>query len=142
MSAGSESLTHRLSHTQGPEKSARAYKYASDSGRYLLQTDRPRFMCGESAPSGRLSREVERCENKRFTSVFISCLARFVTSVILAFPLPPPLSLSPFPSHLQVVLPLVDQYFKCHRCYFLSTSTDLLGNRGHASNKEKEMVTR
>ncbi|XP_031434602.1 ryanodine receptor 2 isoform X2 [Clupea harengus] len=42
---------------------------------------------------------------------------------------------------VKVVLPLVDQYFKCHRCYFLSTSTDLLGNRGHASNKEKEMVT-
>ncbi|XP_041921605.1 ryanodine receptor 2 isoform X1 [Alosa sapidissima] len=42
---------------------------------------------------------------------------------------------------VKVVMPLVDQYLKCHRCYFLSTSTDLLGNRGHASNKEKEMVT-
>ncbi|KAL2083644.1 hypothetical protein ACEWY4_021417 [Coilia grayii] len=43
---------------------------------------------------------------------------------------------------VKVVLPLVYQYLKCHCCYFLSTSTHLLGNRGHASNKEKEMVTR
>uniref|UniRef100_A0A668AN21 Uncharacterized protein n=1 Tax=Myripristis murdjan TaxID=586833 RepID=A0A668AN21_9TELE len=43
--------------------------------------------------------------------------------------------------HLQVVLPLVDQYFKNHRLYFLSTAIRPISSGGHASNKEKEMVT-
>ena len=42
----------------------------------------------------------------------------------------------------QVVLPLVDQYFKNHHLYFLSTALRPLSSGGHASNKEKEMVTR
>lgn len=42
----------------------------------------------------------------------------------------------------QVVLPLVDQYFKNHRLYFLSTAIHPISSGGHASNKEKEMVTR
>ncbi|RXM31020.1 hypothetical protein EOD39_7372, partial [Acipenser ruthenus] len=42
----------------------------------------------------------------------------------------------------KVVLPLVDQYFKNHRLYFLSTASRPLSSGGHASNKEKEMVTR
>uniref|UniRef100_A0A4W6FDX3 Ryanodine receptor 2 n=1 Tax=Lates calcarifer TaxID=8187 RepID=A0A4W6FDX3_LATCA len=41
----------------------------------------------------------------------------------------------------QVVLPLVDQYFKNHRLYFLSTAIHPISSGGHASNKEKEMVT-
>ncbi|MFT7807285.1 ryanodine receptor 2 isoform X1 [Arapaima gigas] len=41
----------------------------------------------------------------------------------------------------KVVLPLVDQYFKNHRLYFLSTAIRPLNSGGHASNKEKEMVT-
>ncbi|KAM3591914.1 uncharacterized protein V6R79_009433 [Siganus canaliculatus] len=41
----------------------------------------------------------------------------------------------------KVVLPLVDQYFKNHRLYFLSTAIHPISNGGHASNKEKEMVT-
>nr|XP_015218325.1 PREDICTED: ryanodine receptor 2 isoform X6 [Lepisosteus oculatus] len=41
----------------------------------------------------------------------------------------------------KVVLPLVDQYFKNHRLYFLSTANRPLSSGGHASNKEKEMVT-
>ncbi|XP_037829496.1 ryanodine receptor 2 [Kryptolebias marmoratus] len=41
----------------------------------------------------------------------------------------------------KVVLPLVDQYFKNHRLYFLSTATQPISSGGHASNKEKEMVT-
>uniref|UniRef100_A0A3B1K1U7 Ryanodine receptor 2 n=1 Tax=Astyanax mexicanus TaxID=7994 RepID=A0A3B1K1U7_ASTMX len=41
----------------------------------------------------------------------------------------------------KVVLPLVDQYFKNHRLYFLSTAVRPIGSGGHASNKEKEMVT-
>uniref|UniRef100_A0A6Q2XQ02 Ryanodine receptor 2 n=1 Tax=Esox lucius TaxID=8010 RepID=A0A6Q2XQ02_ESOLU len=40
-----------------------------------------------------------------------------------------------------VVLPLVDQYFKNHRLYFLSTAIRPISSGGHASNKEKEMVT-
>lgn len=42
----------------------------------------------------------------------------------------------------KVVLPLVDQYFKNHRLYFLSTAVRPISSGGHASNKEKEMVTR
>uniref|UniRef100_A0A8C9RP23 Ryanodine receptor 2 n=1 Tax=Scleropages formosus TaxID=113540 RepID=A0A8C9RP23_SCLFO len=41
----------------------------------------------------------------------------------------------------KVVLPLIDQYFKNHRLYFLSTAIRPLNSGGHASNKEKEMVT-
>ncbi|XP_070401458.1 ryanodine receptor 2 isoform X3 [Nothobranchius furzeri] len=41
----------------------------------------------------------------------------------------------------KVVLPLVDQYFKNHRLYFLSTAIHAISSGGHASNKEKEMVT-
>ncbi|TRY59413.1 hypothetical protein DNTS_004316 [Danionella cerebrum] len=41
----------------------------------------------------------------------------------------------------KVVLPLVDQYFKNHRLYFLSTAVRLISSGGHASNKEKEMLT-
>ncbi|NXK60112.1 RYR2 protein, partial [Sylvietta virens] len=41
----------------------------------------------------------------------------------------------------KVVLPLIDQYFKNHRLYFLSSASRPLSTGGHASNKEKEMVT-
>ncbi|XP_063077897.1 ryanodine receptor 2 [Engraulis encrasicolus] len=41
----------------------------------------------------------------------------------------------------KVALPLVDQYFKNHHMYFLSTALRPLSSGGHASNKEKEMVT-
>ncbi|XP_030196348.1 ryanodine receptor 2 isoform X3 [Gadus morhua] len=41
----------------------------------------------------------------------------------------------------KVLLPLVDQYFKNHRLYFLSTAIRPISSGGHASNKEKEMVT-
>ncbi|XP_043930092.1 ryanodine receptor 3 [Protopterus annectens] len=41
----------------------------------------------------------------------------------------------------KIILPLVDQYFKNHRLYFLSSPTKTLSSSGYASNKEKEMVT-
>ncbi|XP_043914983.1 ryanodine receptor 2 [Protopterus annectens] len=41
----------------------------------------------------------------------------------------------------KVVVPLIDQYFKNHRLYFLSIASRPLISGGHASNKEKEMVT-
>ncbi|CAL8391441.1 unnamed protein product, partial [Arctogadus glacialis] len=40
----------------------------------------------------------------------------------------------------KVVLPLLEQYLKSHQAYYLSNSTTYQGTRGHASNKEKEMV--
>lgn len=43
---------------------------------------------------------------------------------------------------LQVLLPLIDQSFKNHCLYFLSTPSKNLSSCGCASNKEKEMVTR
>ncbi|XP_045927387.1 ryanodine receptor 2 [Micropterus dolomieu] len=39
----------------------------------------------------------------------------------------------------KVVLPLLEQYIKSHRLYFLSTSLSSV-NRSHASKKEKEMI--
>ncbi|KAF3701322.1 Ryanodine receptor 3 [Channa argus] len=42
---------------------------------------------------------------------------------------------------LQVLLPLIDQYFKNHSLYFLSSPNKNLSSSGYASNKEKEMVT-
>lgn len=46
-----------------------------------------------------------------------------------------------FPT-LQILLPLINQYFTNHCLYFLSTPAKVLGSGGHASNKEKEMITR
>lgn len=46
------------------------------------------------------------------------------------------------PPHLQILLPLINQYFTNHCLYFLSTPAKVLGSGGHASNKEKEMITR
>ncbi|XP_046711318.1 ryanodine receptor 3-like [Silurus meridionalis] len=41
----------------------------------------------------------------------------------------------------KVLLPLIDQYFKNHSLYFLSSPSKTLSSSGYASNKEKEMVT-
>ena len=43
---------------------------------------------------------------------------------------------------LKILLPLVNQYFKNHCLYFLSTPAKVLGSGGHSSNKEKEMIAR
>ncbi|XP_027862465.1 ryanodine receptor 2 [Xiphophorus couchianus] len=40
----------------------------------------------------------------------------------------------------KVVLPLLEQYVKSHRLYFLSSSLNSSENRSHASKREKEMV--
>uniref|UniRef100_A0A5F8GAP9 Ryanodine receptor 1 n=1 Tax=Monodelphis domestica TaxID=13616 RepID=A0A5F8GAP9_MONDO len=42
----------------------------------------------------------------------------------------------------KILLPLINQYFNNHCLYFLSTPAKVLGSGGHASNKEKEMITR
>uniref|UniRef100_A0A3Q2TD46 Ryanodine receptor 3 n=1 Tax=Fundulus heteroclitus TaxID=8078 RepID=A0A3Q2TD46_FUNHE len=42
----------------------------------------------------------------------------------------------------KILLPLIDQTFKNHCLYFLSTPSKNLSSCGYASNKEKEMVTR
>uniref|UniRef100_A0A673IK53 Ryanodine receptor 3-like n=1 Tax=Sinocyclocheilus rhinocerous TaxID=307959 RepID=A0A673IK53_9TELE len=42
----------------------------------------------------------------------------------------------------KVLLPLLDQYFKNHCLYFLSSPNISLSSSGYASNKEKEMITR
>ncbi|XP_038623542.1 ryanodine receptor 1 isoform X2 [Tachyglossus aculeatus] len=41
----------------------------------------------------------------------------------------------------KILLPLISQYFRNHCLYFLSTPAKVLGSGGHASNKEKEMLT-
>ncbi|XP_037397585.1 ryanodine receptor 3-like isoform X3 [Pygocentrus nattereri] len=41
----------------------------------------------------------------------------------------------------KVLLPLIDQYFKNHSLYFLSSPSKNLSSSGYATNKEKEMVT-
>ncbi|KAJ3591316.1 hypothetical protein NHX12_009262, partial [Muraenolepis orangiensis] len=40
----------------------------------------------------------------------------------------------------KILLPLINQYFKNHCLYFLSTPAKVLGSGGHSSNKEKEMI--
>ncbi|XP_076875611.1 ryanodine receptor 1 isoform X2 [Brachyhypopomus gauderio] len=40
----------------------------------------------------------------------------------------------------KILMPLINQYFKNHCLYFLSTPAKILGSGGHASNKEKEMI--
>uniref|UniRef100_A0A8C7UTV2 Skeletal muscle ryanodine receptor n=1 Tax=Oncorhynchus mykiss TaxID=8022 RepID=A0A8C7UTV2_ONCMY len=40
----------------------------------------------------------------------------------------------------KILLPLINQYFKNHSLYFLSTPAKVLGTGGHSSNKEKEMI--
>lgn len=40
----------------------------------------------------------------------------------------------------QVILPLLEQYVKSHRLYFVSTALCSGGNQSHASKKEKEMI--
>ncbi|XP_056903963.1 ryanodine receptor 2-like isoform X5 [Takifugu flavidus] len=40
----------------------------------------------------------------------------------------------------KVILPLLEEYMRTHRLYFLSSSMSSRGIRGHASNKEKEMI--
>lgn len=42
----------------------------------------------------------------------------------------------------QILMPLINQYFKNHCLYFLSTPAKVLGSGGHSSNKEKEMIAR
>ncbi|KAG5284985.1 hypothetical protein AALO_G00032720 [Alosa alosa] len=42
----------------------------------------------------------------------------------------------------KILLPLINQYFKNHCLYFLSTPAKVLGSGGHSSNKEKEMIAR
>ncbi|XP_066559872.1 ryanodine receptor 1b isoform X5 [Amia ocellicauda] len=40
----------------------------------------------------------------------------------------------------KILLPLINQYFKNHCLYFLSTPAKVLGSGAHSSNKEKEMI--
>ncbi|KAL4647687.1 ryanodine receptor 1-like isoform X1 [Arapaima gigas] len=40
----------------------------------------------------------------------------------------------------KILLPLINQFFKNHCLYFLSTPAKVLGSGGHSSNKEKEMI--
>ncbi|KAF3706490.1 Ryanodine receptor 1 [Channa argus] len=42
----------------------------------------------------------------------------------------------------KILMPLINQYFKNHCLYFLSTPAKVLGSGGHSSNKEKEMIAR
>lgn len=49
---------------------------------------------------------------------------------------------TPLNSLSQILMPLINQYFKNHCLYFLSTPAKVLGSGGHSSNKEKEMIAR
>ncbi|XP_041105563.1 ryanodine receptor 2-like [Polyodon spathula] len=87
---------------------------------------------------------------KRFAYSFLQQLIRYVDEAhqhMLEFDICTPGKGEKIPHEQEikffgkVVLPLVDQYFKNHRLYFLSTASRPLSSGGHASNKEKEMVT-
>ncbi|XP_034049809.1 ryanodine receptor 2 isoform X2 [Thalassophryne amazonica] len=87
---------------------------------------------------------------KRFAYTFLQQLITYVDQAhqhMLDFDVGPRTKGEKIPHEQQikffgkVVLPLVDQYFKNHRLYFLSTAIHPISSGGHASNKEKEMVT-
>uniref|UniRef100_A0A667I1B8 Ryanodine receptor 2 n=1 Tax=Lynx canadensis TaxID=61383 RepID=A0A667I1B8_LYNCA len=85
---------------------------------------------------------------KRFAYSFLQQLIRYVDEAhqyILEFGSRSKAEHFPYEQEIKffakVVLPLIDQYFKNHRLYFLSAASRPLCSGGHASNKEKEMVT-
>uniref|UniRef100_A0A8C4LBH4 Ryanodine receptor 2 n=1 Tax=Equus asinus asinus TaxID=83772 RepID=A0A8C4LBH4_EQUAS len=83
---------------------------------------------------------------KRFAYSFLQQLIRYVDEAhqyILEFGSRSKGEHFPYEQEIKffakVVLPLIDQYFKNHRLYFLSAASRPLCSGGHASNKEKEM---
>uniref|UniRef100_A0A8C3HTJ9 Ryanodine receptor 1 n=1 Tax=Chrysemys picta bellii TaxID=8478 RepID=A0A8C3HTJ9_CHRPI len=81
---------------------------------------------------------------KRFAYGFLQQLLKWMDIsqefiAHLAMVMSPPSTEPPPPP--QILLPLINQYFHNHCLYFLSTPAKVLGSGGHASNKEKEMIT-
>lgn len=90
--------------------------------------------------SGRVEKSPHEQEIKFFAKVRLLCrsgvVIMFKTWFIPVIPLSVVTPLS------QILLPLINQYFKNHCLYFLSTPAKVLGSGGHSSNKEKEMIAR
>ncbi|XP_077395752.1 ryanodine receptor 3-like isoform X3 [Festucalex cinctus] len=88
---------------------------------------------------------------KRFTYRFLKKLLKYVDSAqefishLEAMAASGKTDRSPHEQEIKffakVLLPLIDQYFKNHSLYFLSSPNQNLSSSGYASNKEKEMVT-
>ncbi|XP_028834345.1 ryanodine receptor 3 isoform X8 [Denticeps clupeoides] len=88
---------------------------------------------------------------KRFAYKFLRKLLKYVDSAqefiahLEAMAISGKMDKSPHEQEIKffakVLLPLIDQYFKNHCLYFLSSPSKNLSSSGYASNKEKEMVT-
>ncbi|XP_040054763.2 ryanodine receptor 3 isoform X15 [Gasterosteus aculeatus] len=88
---------------------------------------------------------------KRFAYKFLKKLLKYVDSAqefiahLEAMAASGKTDRSPYEQEIKffakVLLPLIDQYFKNHSLYFLSSPSKNLSSSGYASNKEKEMVT-
>ncbi|XP_076155871.1 ryanodine receptor 3 [Alosa pseudoharengus] len=88
---------------------------------------------------------------KRFAYKFVKKLLKYVESAqefiahLEAMAMSGKMDRSPHEQEIKffakVLLPLIDQYFKNHCFYFLSSPSKNLSSSGYASNKEKEMVT-
>lgn len=95
--------------------------------------------------SGRVEKSPHEQEIKFFAKVRLFCADKKATFVVAALKVKT-LLFSFFLLSLfffyQILMPLINQYFKNHCLYFLSTPAKVLGSGGHSSNKEKEMIAR
>lgn len=87
--------------------------------------------------SGRVEKSPHEQEIKFFAKVRLLCECKILVLVISVLNVENPLN-----SLSQILMPLINQYFKNHCLYFLSTPAKVLGSGGHSSNKEKEMIAR
>lgn len=89
--------------------------------------------CGEQWTSGKISPWAGNqilCQGEMFMLTYFGHTLKAVFTVLLTV------------SSFQILMPLINQYFKNHCLYFLSTPAKVLGSGGHSSNKEKEMIAR
>ena len=90
--------------------------------------------------SGRVEKSPHEQEIKFFAKVSVFNKARVATVFKDQLVLISVLSVKT--PYFQILMPLINQYFKNHCLYFLSTPAKVLGSGGHSSNKEKEMIAR